>query len=321
MASRGVNGARTRNIINSLAVTAGLVILIIVFWVSSPYFMTTRNVYDIFQEVSVVSVMAVGQSFVIFTAGIDLSQGYLLSLCAVGGAEIMVSAHSIALGFIAALAMGLGSGLLSGLLITWAGLVPFIATLAMLGVTGGASLLFTNAQPVFNIPASFYAFGSNGVSVFPYIVMVAAGIALFFQVYSTETRGGRYIYAVGSNLQGATKVGIRTKRVLLGVYALSGLLVGIAAMLQVAYVNTGQPSDNTELLLESIAAVVIGGGSLFGGEGTIWGTMIGTLLIGVLYNGTELLGISTYVQTILLGLVIILAVCINNLRQKERVAA
>lgn len=315
------HGVQVRNIVDGLAVTGGLIILIVIFWISSPYFMTSKNVYDIFQEVSVVAVMAVGQSLVIFTAGIDLSQGYVLSLCAVGGADIMVTAHSIALGFLAAVAMGAGAGLASGLLITLAGLVPFIATLAMLGVAGGASLLFTNAQPVFNIPTAFYAFGSNGLSVFPFIVIVAAGIAVLVHLYMVETRGGRYIYAVGSNQQGAAKIGIRTKRVIVGVYVASGLLVGIAAMLQVAYVNTGQPSDNTDLLLESIAAVVIGGGSLFGGEGTIWGTMVGALLISVLYNGTELLGISTYVQTILLGLVIIGAVFINNLRRKERVAA
>jgi len=312
---------RLHGMLNALSVVGGLIVLVVVFSIASPYFFTTTNIYHILQQVAVVAVLAVGQSFVIYTAGIDLSQGALLGLCAVGGADVMVIAHSIVFGVLTALAIGAASGCVAGLLITRAKLVPFIATLAMLGITEGSALLFTNAQPVFNIPASFYAFGSNGIYVFPYIVLVTVGIAMFFQIYSTETKGGRYIYAIGSNQRGATTVGLRANRVILGVYVLSGLLVGVAAMLQVAYVNTGQPSSNTAILLESIAAVVIGGGSLFGGEGMIWGSMIGALLISVLYNGTELLGISTYIQTILLGVVVVMAVSINNFRQKERVAA
>lgn len=320
-ASRSVARARIRNAVNALSVAAGLIILAIIFSVASPYFLTALNIYHIFQQVAVVAVLAVGQSFVIFTAGIDLSQGSVLALSSVIGGAVMVSEHSVLLGVVAALAVGAGAGATNGLLITRVKLVPFIATLAMLGAASGGALVFTQGQPVFNLPGSFTAFGSNGIYVFPYTVIVAAGIALVFQFYATQTRGGRYVYAIGSNFRAASVAGIPTNRVLVGVYALSGVLTGVAAILQVAYVNSAQPTTNTSILLESIAAVVIGGGSLFGGEGTIWGSMIGALLIAVLYNGTELLGISSYIQTILLGVVVVIAVGIDNLRRKERVAA
>jgi ribose transport system permease protein len=320
-AARSVARARVRNIVNSLSVAGGLIILAIIFSVASPYFLTALNIYHIFQQVAVVAVLAVGQSFVIFTAGIDLSQASVVALCGAVGATVMVSDHSVLFGLLVALAIGTGAGAANGLLITRVKLVPFIATLAMLGVASGAALLFTGGQPVFNIPAEFTAFGSNGIYVFPYIVMVAAGIAVVFQFYSTQTRGGRYVYAIGSNQRAAAIAGIPSNRVLVGVYTLSGVLAGVAAILQVAYVDSAQPVADTNVLLESIAAVVIGGGSLFGGEGTIWGSMIGALLIAVLYNGTELLGISSYIQTILLGVVVVIAVGIDNLRRRERVAA
>lgn len=309
------------NALNGLSVAGGLIGLVVLFWLLSPYFVTTGNLYHVFQQVSVVSVLAVGQSFVIYTAGIDLSQGAVMGLCAVLGAHVMVADHSIVLGLLVALGVGAAAGLVTGLLITWVKLVPFIATLAMLGVASGAALVFTGGEPVFGLPSGFSSFGANGLYVFPYIVMVSAAVALLAQLYSTQTRGGRHIYAIGSNLRSATVSGISSRKILVEVYMASACLAGVAAMLEVAYVSSAQPTDHTNLLLESIAAVVIGGGSLFGGEGIIWGTVIGALLISVLYNGTELLGISSYVQTILLGVVVVVAVAIDNLRRRVRVAA
>lgn len=319
--AHSVAQSRLRQALNALSVAAGLIILVVIFSFASPYFFTTTNIYRIFQQVAVVAVLTVGQSFVIFTAGIDLSQGPVVGLAAVFGASAMVTTHSIALGVLAGLAVGAAVGVVNGLLITKVKLVPFIATLATLAIATGAALIFTGGQPVFGIPPLFYAFGSNGLYVFPFIVMVAAAIAIAFQFFSTQTRSGRYIYAIGSNERAATIAGIRSNRVLIGVYGLSGVLSGVAGMLLVAYVNTGQPSQHTNLLLDAIAASVIGGASLFGGEGMIWGSMIGALLLAVLDNGTQLLGISTYVQTILLGVVVVIAVGIDNFRRKERVAA
>jgi ribose/xylose/arabinose/galactoside ABC-type transport system permease subunit len=313
--------AKLRQIVNSLSVAGGLIVLIIIFAIASPYFVSTGNIYRIFQQVAVVAVLAVGQSFVIFTAGIDLSQGSVLAVAAVGGGMVMVSTGNIAYGILAALVIGLIAGVISGLFITVIKLPPFIATLAMLGMAGGAALLVTNGQPVFGFPSGFSAFGSSGIYVFPFIVIVAAVVAAYFQFFSNNTRTGRYIFAIGSNERAARVAGIRSPRVIVAVYALSGILAGLAAVLEVAYVDSAQPSMHTRLLLDAIAAVVIGGASLAGGEGSIWGSMIGALLIAVLDNGTELLGISTYIQTILLGVVVVIAVGIDNLRRRERVTA
>src|SRR5487761_1467286 len=198
-AARSVTRTRVRRLVNALSVAAGLIVLIVIFSAASPYFLTATNIYRIFQQVAVLAVLAVGQSFVIYTAGIDLSQGAVVALSAVVGANVMVSSHSVVLGVVVSLALGIGGGLVSGLLITGLRLIPFIATLAMLGVASGSALLFTQGQPVFGIPPSVYSFGSNGAYVFPFIIMVAAGVALLFQFYSTQTKGGRYIYAIGSN--------------------------------------------------------------------------------------------------------------------------
>lgn len=316
-----VRKQRVRSVLNSLSVVAGLVILVVIFSVASPYFLTAGNIYRIFEQVAVVAVLTVGQSFVVFTAGIDLSQGSVTGLSAVVGASVMVGTGSIALGVLAGLGIGAAAGVINALLITRLKLVPFIATLAMLGIASGASLLYSNGQPIFGIPDGFYSFGTTGIYVFPFIVLVAVAIAILFQFVSTQTRSGRYVYAIGSNESAARIAGVRTSRTLLGVYTLSGLLAGVAGMLLVAYVNSAQPSDHVNLELNAIAAAVIGGASLFGGEGAIWSSMIGALLISVLDNGTELLGISTYIQTMLLGVVVIIAVVIDNVRRRSRVAA
>ncbi|MGH9073498.1 MAG: ABC transporter permease, partial [Acidimicrobiales bacterium] len=260
LAAGSVRRQRLRTVVDSLSVTGGLIVLIVIFSFASPYFISTSNIYRIFQQVAVVAVLAVGQSFVIYTAGIDLSQAAIVGLGGVVGASIMVQSHDIAFGVLAALAVCALAGAVNGLLITRAKLVPFIATLAMLGICSGAALLYTGGQPVFNIPAAFNAFGSNGAYVFPFIVMVAAGIAIFFQFFSTATRSGRYVYAIGSNERAARIAGVRVNRTLVAVYALSGLLAGVAAMLNVAYVNTAQPTLDVNLELDAIAAVVIGGG-------------------------------------------------------------
>jgi ribose/xylose/arabinose/galactoside ABC-type transport system permease subunit len=316
-----VQRVRLRQLINSLSVAAGLIVLIIIFGIASPYFISTSNIYRIFQQAAVVAVLSIGESFVIFTAGIDLSQGSVLGMAAVGGGTVMASTGNIAYGIVAMLVIGLVAGIISGLFVTVVKLPPFIATLAMLSIAGGASLVTTGGQPVFGFPAGFSSFGSNGIFVFPFIVIVAAAAAAYFQFFSGNTRTGRYIFAIGSNERAARVAGIQSSRVIFSVYALSGLMAGLAAVLEVAYVNSAQPTEHTNLLLDSIAAVVIGGASLAGGEGSIWGAMIGVLLIAVLDNGTELVGFSTNIQTILLGVVVVIAVGIDNLRRRERVAA
>lgn len=307
---------RARVVLNSSLVALALLVLIGIFTATSPYFLTSTNLFRIGQQVAVVAVLAVGQAFVIITGGIDLSQAAVIPLAAVVGASVMGDQHSVLLGVLAGVGTGLGVGIVNGLLVTLLRLTPFIATLATFSAADGSALLLTGGQPVFSLPASFSTFGSGGLAGLPYIVLVAIVIALVFHFVLSITPFGRHVYAVGSNPLAARLAGLRNERLQLSVYALSGLMSGVGGLLLTAYVSTAQPSVALDSELDAIAAVVIGGASLFGGEGTIWGAMLGALLLTVLNNGTDLLGISTYVQTVLLGVVLAVAVAVDNVRRR-----
>jgi len=183
----------------------------------------------------------------------------------------------------------------------------------------GAALIITHGEPVFGIPPAFSNFGQNGVSIFPYIAIVALVLAAIFHVVLAYTRFGRFTYAIGSNALSARLSGLNVRRHLLWVYLLSGAMSAVAGLLMTAWVNSALPTAGSNYELNSIAAVVIGGGSLFGGEGTMWGSMIGALLMATLSNGTQLLGVSTYWQDVLLGLVVVLAVYVDNFRRRTSV--
>lgn len=307
---------RARALLNSSLVALALVVLVVVFGIASPYFLTAANLFRVVQQVAVVAVLAIGQAMVIITGGIDLSEAAVVPLAAVVSAMVMDSQHSVLEGVLAGIATGAGVGVVNGVLVTRLKLPPFIATLATFSAADGSALLLTGGQPVFDIPASFSSFGSGGVLGIPYMTLVALLLAMSMQFVLAATAFGRHVYAVGSNPLAARLAGLRNERLLGSVYVISGLMSGIGGLLLTAYVSTAQPSEALDSELDAIAAVVIGGASLFGGEGTIWGAMLGALLLAVLNNGTDLLGISTYVQTVLLGVVVAVAVAVDNVRRR-----
>ena len=306
---------------NIISIAGALILLCILFSALTPAFLTVDNGYHIMQQVAVLLVVAVGQSVVIYTAGIDLGQAAVVALAGVLGATAAVRTDNVWVGILVTIFVGALAGVLNGLLIVGLRLVPFIATLAMLGIASGSALIVTGGQPVFDLPKAFTAFGSGSVGMIPYTAAIAFLVIIVGHFYLSATRSGRHIYAIGSNYSGSRSVGIRVKRVVVAAYIISGMTAGIAAILQYSYLQTAQPTMDMNLELNAIAAVIIGGGSLFGGEGNLLGTVAGVLLIGVLTNGTQLIGLSSYVQTILLGLVVILAVSIDNFRRSERLAA
>lgn len=309
---------RYRDLLNSSLVAAALIALVITFSIASPYFATARNGRQILEQLTVVGVLTVGQALVIITAGIDLSQGSVLGLAGMVCA-LTLRHDPLWVGIGAGLLVGVVAGLFNAFLVSVLNLTPFIATLATFSIAGGLALLSNNGQPVFTVPQSLANFGNGSVGIFPYIALVGAGLAVLFQGLLSFTRFGRYTYAAGSNLSATRLAGINVKRHLAAIYLSSGVLAAIAGILQVAYVTSAQPTAGQDLLLASIASVVIGGASLFGGEGTVWGAVIGALLIAVLTNGTELLGISTYTQTVLLGLVVIIALSVDRFRRRTAV--
>jgi putative xylitol transport system permease protein len=291
---------------------------------ATPNFFTSSNLINIVRQSSYRTIVAVGMTFVILTAGIDLSVGGIIALSGVVGCMVLVHPGlplplALALGIGAGVAAGAALGAVNGIAITRFNLPPFIATLAIwfiAGRDGGLAFLVNNGQPVFNLPDSFLTLGGGsiaGVPV-PIIFMVVAVIA--GHVVLTRTRFGRYVYAVGGNEEAAWLSGINVRQVKLAVYVISGLLAGLSGMLLAARLASGDPKTGVGQELDVIAAVVVGGTSLFGGRGTILGTLVGALIIGVLNNGLNLLNISSYWQPVVKGGVILLAVLIDQVTKK-----
>ncbi len=281
-------------------------------------FLTIDNFLNVLRRSSVYGIIAIGMTLVIISAGIDLSVGSMLALCGMFGAAVMTAVSgpdpqgtSLIIGSIVGVGVGAICGFLNGLLITKLKLQPFIVTLGTMSFFRGIALVMRDGQPI-NVPSYKYL-GEGTVFSIPISVVIFAviiGIAIFVLRY---TRLGRYTYAIGSNRTAAFHAGVNVDRNLICIYTFTGLLVGIAAMIATSRTVSAQPTAGLGYELDVIAAVVIGGASLAGGRGTIIGTIIGTLLISFLRNGCTLLGISTNAQSIVIGVIIIVAVSLDQL--------
>ncbi len=309
----------------------GLVLILIVFGVLSPRkFLSTRNFGNVAGQTVVVATAAVGMTFVIVSGGIDLSVGSVIALSGVGGALAMVSgaaAGSIVAGVLMAMLVGLLCGVFNGAIITLAGLPPFIVTLGALEIFRGAAFYATNGLPVTDLPPAFEALanaeftldlGFSSVYI-PYSFFFLILLGTIAWLVLKYTVFGVAVYAVGSNERTARLCGIHVNLVKTAVYAIGGLTSGLAGILQASRLITGQPSTATGLELDVIAAVVIGGGSLLGGEGTILGSIVGAFIMGFLRNGCNVVGISPFVQRMIIGAIIIIAVFADQLRHRPGV--
>ncbi len=286
-------------------------------------FLTMDNFMNVLRRSSVNGIIAIGMTSVIISAGIDLSVGSMLALSGMVGAYTMIAmggsdpqGNALVVGTVVGIVIGLICGLLNGVLITKLKLQPFIVTLGSMSAFRGISYVMNNGQP-YNVPGYKYLGEGTLLEILPIsvvIFVVIIAIAGFLLRYS---RLGRYTYAIGSNREAAFHAGVNVDRNLIYIYTFTGLLVGIAAMIATSRTVSAQPTAGIALELDIIAAVVIGGASLAGGRGTITGTIIGTLLISVLRNGCTLLGISTHVQLIVIGMIIILAVAVDQLAQTK----
>ncbi len=296
----------------------GLVVVMIVFWILSPYFLTVSNLLNIAEQTSINAIIAVGMTFVILTAGIDLSVGSIVAFSGVVLAGVLHSGVSEPFAILAGLAAGSACGLMNGLLISYGRLPPFIATLGMMSVARGAALFYTEGRPVSGFSPEFRFLATGEVFSVPAPVIVMIVIYLVAHFVLTRTKLGRYAYAIGGNEEAANLSGINTRVVKTVIYGLSGLLSGLAAMILTARLNSAQPIAGIMYELDAIAAVVIGGTSLMGGQGKISGTLIGAFIMGILRNGLNLLGISSFTQQIVIGSVIICAVLVDMALRKKR---
>ncbi|MFH0989418.1 MAG: ribose ABC transporter permease [bacterium] len=301
-----------------LGTLIGLAIVTIFFWTFSPYFLTVSNLANIAEQTAINAIIAAGMTFVIITAGIDLSVGSIVAFSGVILASALHAGISEPFAILAGLAVGAMCGLMNGLLISFGRLPPFIATLGMMSVARGAALFYTEGRPVsgFSSELRFLSTGELLKIPMPVIIMVVIYVMAHFVLKRTKL--GRYTYAIGGNEEAANLSGINTRVIKTTIYTLCGLLSGLAAVLLTARLNSAQPIAGIMYELDAIAAVVIGGTSLMGGEGKISGTLIGAFIMGILRNGLNLLGISSFAQQIVIGSVIIFAVLIDMALKKRR---
>jgi ribose transport system permease protein len=298
----------------------GLVVLCVVMTILSPYFLTFNNLFNVGTQIAVTAILALGQTFVIVSGGIDLSVGSVLGLAGIvfGWATVVAN-----LPLPLALALGTGTGalagLVNGLFITLGNLPPFIATLAMLSAARGLALVISGGVPLNPLPGVILSLGSGDLFGFvplPVILMIVMWALTIGILRSTYA--GRCMYAIGGNEEASTLSGINVSRQKLIIYTLSGLFAGIAGILLTARLASADPQAGFTYELDAIAAVVIGGASLAGGVGTASGTLIGALILGVLRNGLNLLNVSAFWQQVVIGAVIALAVMTDTLRRRKR---
>lgn len=318
---RGALRERFSDVVSQLAAAGALIVVFVVLSIASPEFLTADNLFNVGSQTAVVAVIAVGMTLVIITAGIDLSVGSVAALSGVAGAILMVSyGLPVPVGILGGLLVGAACGLVNGLLVAFAGLNPFIATLGMLSVARGLVYISTGAVAVFGAPEAFRLLGQGVLGPIPIPIIVVVVVAIAGYIVLSRTRLGRYAYAMGSNLEAARLSGIPIRRYLTSVYVISGALAGLGGMIAASRVNSGQPNFGIGLELDVIAAAVIGGASLFGGQGTILGTLIGAFLIALIRNGSVLLNINTFYQDVIIGVVIWLAVFWDQYRRRKLAA-
>ena len=306
-----------------------LFVLCLVLSLLTDKFLTVDNTWNVMRQISVNICIATGMTLVILTAGIDLSVGSVLALCGAITAGLLKDglqfpSANLYIGFtimgaiLAGLLVGAMAGLFNGWAITRFKVPPFVATLAMLTIARGLTFLWTKGFPISNLGEKFDFIGTRWLLGIPVPVWISAIIVLTAVMLTTKTRLGRYIYAIGGNENAARLSGINTRKVKMTVYAIAGALAAVGGIILTSRLDSAQPSAGASFELDAIAAVVIGGTSLSGGKGSIWGTVLGAIIIGVLNNGLVLLNVSPFWQQVVKGLVILLAVIIDKGNSKSK---
>jgi ribose transport system permease protein len=290
---------------------AGLIVLCVVLWILTPHFLTVSNLLNVAQQTSINAIIAVGLTFVIISGGIDLSVGSLVAFSGVVMASLLERAVPWPVAVLGGLGVGLACGFVNGLLITLGRLPPFIVTLGMMSIARGGALRYTEGRPVSGFGEGFRWLATGEVLFVPVPVIVMLVVYAVAHFVLRRTPFGRYMFAIGGNEEAALLSGVNVHFHKTMVYGASGLLSALAAMVLTARLNSAQPIAGINYELDAIAATVIGGTSLMGGQGSVAGTLIGALTMGVLRNGLNLVGVSPFTQQIVIGAVIIGAVLID----------
>ena len=291
------------------AIFAALLVECLFLALATDAFFTPSNLGNVLRQNAFTAILAAGMSLVILTGGIDLSVGSVVGLAGVLSADVLLRTGSLPAGVAVGLLVGLAVGTVNGLAVTKLRVPPFIVTLAMMLIVRGAAYKHTDAHTISGLPSSFAALSQGALSA----AIMAAVFALTWLLLM-RTPFGRHVYATGGNPEAAWLAGIRVHRVLLAVYALSGLCAGLAGVLVASRLNAGYPKAGEFYELDAVTAVVVGGTSLFGGRGSIWGTLAGAFFIGILNNGLNLFHVETYDQLMVKGVVLLAAASLDRWR-------
>jgi ribose transport system permease protein len=303
--------------LQTLFVLIGLVVL---FGIASPHFLTTDNLLNVMQQSAINAILGIGLTFVIISAGIDLSVGSILALCGLVVADLLVAGQSNFVAIAAGLLVGLACGAANGLITTLGRIPPFITTLGMMLIARSAAKIYSGSKPISGLPESFRAL-SGDVAGVPVLVLIVAALYVLAHLVLTRTKLGRYAYAIGGNEQAAWLSGVPVGRYKVAIYALSGLMAGVAAVLMTSRLNAASPLSGEMYELYAIAAAVIGGVSLMGGEGRMLGTLMGALIMGTLRNGLNALNVPSALEGMVVGGVLIIAVVLDRARHRRTGAA
>ncbi|HXT36775.1 MAG TPA: ABC transporter permease [Chloroflexota bacterium] len=307
----------------------GLVILIIFFTIRSPVFFTYGNFTNVLLQVMEVGTLAVGQTIIIIAAGIDLSNGAIMVFSSVVMAQLATGNAGqggalgipVPLAIAAGVGVAMGLGLVNGILVAFIRLPPFIVTLGMLNIAFSSTILYTHSSTVTNLPGQLLFLGNTfnlGSRVVPVGPLVMLGVVAIMWYALTQTAWGKHVYAIGNNIEAARLTGIDTTKLLISIYIIAGLIYAVAALLVIGRTTVGDPLAGQTDNLDSITAVVIGGTSLFGGRGSIIGTLIGALIVGIIRNGLTLIGVDAEWQTFATGALVIVAVAVDQATRRRR---
>jgi ribose transport system permease protein len=296
-----------------MGTVAGLIIMVVVFSSMSHVFLTERNLVNILQQSSINGCIAIGMTLVIISGGIDLSVGPVAALAAVISASLLMAGFPVPVVLLSALAVGLLCGMVNGSLIAYGGLQPFIVTLGTLSLFRALALIYTGGNPVLGLPNEFRHLFASEIFGLPVPVIVVAVLAVAATVLLKKTPLGEYILAVGGNEEAARISGVPIERTKVITYMISGGLASLAALILIARLGAAEPILGNLWELEAIAAAAIGGASLMGGKGSIFGTILGAVVLGAMRNGLTLLNVQAFYQLLATGIIIILAMLVDRL--------
>lgn len=295
-----------------------VIVLGVILSISTPTFLTVKNIMNILRQISINGFLAIGMSLVALTGGIDLSVGSIVALSGILTAGMLnYTPLPIPIIVIIAIGVGLIMGSVNGFFVAYCGAPPFVVTLGMMTIGRGLTYIYCDGKPISKLPDAFLTIGKGSIAMVPVPFIILLIVFAVFFIMLTKMKHGRHIYAVGGNAMAAKVSGINVKRVIMSVYMFSGICCGIAAVVLTARVSAGLPTSGDGYELDAIAATVIGGTSLAGGTGKLWGTLVGVLLLGMVNTGLDLLNVTSYYQQVIKGLIILGAVLIDARKNRK----